>query len=100
MPEVDEPHEDVRIHGTSVPVIGPGHTFGSVTDKISELVLRRRTPVYWFIGFALAFMLAQVLLITITVLVFKGIGIWSQCSGRLAFDIINFSGGRHRQPER
>ncbi len=91
MPEVDEPHEDVRIHGTSVPVIGPGHTFGSVTDKISELVLRRRTPVYWFIGFALAFMLAQVLLITITVLVFKGIGIWgNNVPVGWAFDIINF----------
>ncbi|MBA3765792.1 MAG: polysulfide reductase NrfD [Acidobacteria bacterium] len=91
MPEVEQPHDDVRIHGTSVPVIGPGHTFGSVTDKISELVLRRRTPVYWFIGFALAFMLAQVLLITITVLVFKGIGIWgNNVPVGWAFDIINF----------
>ena len=91
MPEVDQPHDDVRIHGTAVPVITPGHTFASVTDKISALVLKRRTPVYWFIGFALAFMLAQVLLITITVLVMKGIGIWgNNVPVGWAFDIINF----------
>jgi Ni/Fe-hydrogenase subunit HybB-like protein len=91
MQEVDQPHDDVRIHGTAVPVIKPGHTFASVTDKISALVLKRRTPVYWFIGFALAFMLAQVLLITITVLVLKGIGIWgNNVPVGWAFDIINF----------
>lgn len=91
MAEVDQPHDDVRIHGTTVPVIQPGHTFASVTDKISALVLRRRTPVYWFIGFALAFMLAQMLLITITYLVFKGIGIWgNNVPVGWAFDIINF----------
>jgi Ni/Fe-hydrogenase subunit HybB-like protein len=91
MQEVDQPHDDVRIHGTAVPVIKPGHTFASVTDKISALVLKRRTPVYWFIGFALAFMLAQVLLITITVLVMKGIGIWgNNVPVGWAFDIINF----------
>jgi Ni/Fe-hydrogenase subunit HybB-like protein len=91
MADVDEPHKDLRIHGTAVPVIEPGHTFASVTDKISSLVLRRRTPVYWFIGFALAFMLTQVLLITITYLVFKGIGIWgNNVPVGWAFDIINF----------
>ena len=91
MSEVDQPHDDVRIHGTAVPVIGPGHTFASVTDKISALVLRRRTPVYWFIGFALAFMLAQVLLITISYLLVKGIGIWgNNVPVGWAFDIINF----------
>jgi molybdopterin-containing oxidoreductase family membrane subunit len=91
MADVEQPHDDVRIHGTSVPVIQPGHTFGSVTDKISSIVLRRRTPVYWFIGFALAFMLTQVLLITITYLVFTGIGIFgTNIPVGWAFPIINF----------
>jgi hypothetical protein len=30
------------------PVIEPGYTFGSVTDKISAIVLTRRTSAGWF----------------------------------------------------
>ena len=26
-------------------IIAPGHTFGSVTDKIASIVLARRTPI-------------------------------------------------------
>jgi Ni/Fe-hydrogenase subunit HybB-like protein len=90
MQEVDEPHDDVRMHLTS-PVIEPGHTFASVTDKISSLVLKRRTPIAWFIGFAISFALAQVLLLTIAHLVTTGIGIWgNNVPVGWAFDIINF----------
>ena len=39
---VDLPHDD--IHVTPNPVIEPGHTAASVTDKISALVLKRKTP--------------------------------------------------------
>ncbi len=39
------------------PVIGPGHTFASVTDKIASLVLTKRTPIGWFVGFAISFAL-------------------------------------------
>ena len=48
---IDNPHDDVRIHTTPA-VIEPGHTFGTVTDKISSIVLRKRTPVAWYIAFA------------------------------------------------
>ena len=37
-------------------VIAPGHTFESVTDSISSIVLTKRTTIGWFFGFALAFM--------------------------------------------
>ena len=37
------------------PVIGPGHTFASVTDKIASLVLTKKTPLGWFVGFAISF---------------------------------------------
>ena len=30
------------------PVIAPGHTFGTVTDKISAIVLTRKTPIGWY----------------------------------------------------
>src|SRR5205814_2048593 len=58
------------------PVIEPGHTFMTITDKISAIVLSRRTPLRWFIGFAVAFLLVMLLLWTIARLIFVGIGIW------------------------
>ena len=44
------------------PVIEPGHTFASVTDKISAIVLTQRTPRFWYVGFGISFMLVMVLL--------------------------------------
>ncbi|HYE66822.1 MAG TPA: NrfD/PsrC family molybdoenzyme membrane anchor subunit [Pyrinomonadaceae bacterium] len=91
MQEVDQPHDDVRMHLTTAPVIEPGHTFASVTDKISSLVLQRRTPIGWFIGFAVSFTLTMMLMLTITYLVLTGIGIWgNNVPVGWAFDIINF----------
>src|SRR5437764_4690596 len=58
------------------PVIEPSHTFMTITDKISAIVLSRRTPLRWFIGFAVAFLLVMLLLWTIARLIFVGIGIW------------------------
>jgi len=58
------------------PLISPGHTFGSVTDKISAIVLGRRTPAGWYIGFGAMFLLVIVLLVSLGYLVVKGIGIW------------------------
>ncbi|MCA1601419.1 MAG: polysulfide reductase NrfD [Acidobacteria bacterium] len=86
----NEPYTEGPPH-TTVPVVGPGLTFESVTDKISSLVLKRKTPLWWFIGFAVSFLLVQLLLLTITHLVFTGIGIWgNNVPIGWAFDIINF----------
>src|SRR6267142_2014742 len=72
-------------------VIGPGQTFASVTDKISSIALRRRTPIGWFIGAGISFMLAMMLFYTIGYLVLTGIGIWgNNIPIGWAFDIINF----------
>ena len=60
----------------SVPVIEPGHTFASVTDKISSIVLARKTPLFWTIGFAIGFLLTMGMLYAVGVLFFKGIGVW------------------------
>ena len=32
------------------PTIEPGHSFSTITDHISTIVLRRKTPFGWFIG--------------------------------------------------
>jgi len=73
------------------PFIEPGHTFASVTDKISSIVLQRRTPRGWFVGFTIAFALTMLLMTCLTRLVLKGTGIWgiNQPVG-WGFAIINF----------
>src|SRR5215469_3251824 len=58
------------------PVIVPGHTFGTVTEKISAIVLTRPATNGWFIGFGLAFMATMMLLFALGYLFLKGVGIW------------------------
>ena len=71
--------------------IKPGHTYGTVTDKISSIVLTRRTPAVWFLGASLAFGMVLVLVYSIAVLFAKGIGIWGlNVPVGWAFDITNF----------
>src|SRR5262245_30832831 len=57
-------------------VIAPGHTLSTVTDKITKIVLSRRTPRGWYLGFAGAFLLVLVLLASIAKLLVSGIGVW------------------------
>jgi Ni/Fe-hydrogenase subunit HybB-like protein len=73
------------------PIIGPGYTFSTVTDKISAVVLTRKTPIGWFIGFAISFSLMMLFLVSVTHLVLKGIGIWGINEPvAWGFDIVNF----------
>src|SRR5678815_2967103 len=55
---MDEPLQNER-----APVIEPGYTLGSVTDKISSIVLTRPTSNAWFVGFGVMFLLTIVLLL-------------------------------------
>src|SRR5918911_1631206 len=88
------PHDEVgTLDETITPaaVIGPGQTFGTVTDKISSIVLTKHTPRFWYIGAGVAFLGTVMLLSTITYLVLTGIGIWgNNIPVGWAFDIINF----------
>jgi molybdopterin-containing oxidoreductase family membrane subunit len=77
--------------GLPPPVIGPGHTYASVTDKISAIVLSRKTPVVWFVTFALAASAAAMMFGTIGYLFYMGIGIWGvNIPVGWGFDIVNF----------
>ena len=58
------------------PVIGPGYTLGSVTDKISAIVLTRPTSRGWYFGFFVSFTLLMILLYALAKLVIVGVGIW------------------------
>ena len=73
------------------PVLEPGHTFASVTDKISTIVLTRRVSTGWVVGFAIAFLLMMMLFYALAMLFLTGIGIWgNNIPVAWAFDIINF----------
>jgi Ni/Fe-hydrogenase subunit HybB-like protein len=73
------------------PVIGPGHTFATVTDKISSLVLTRKTPNWWLVGFGLTFMMTLMMLATMGGLFLIGIGLWGpNVPVGWGMDIINF----------
>jgi molybdopterin-containing oxidoreductase family membrane subunit len=73
------------------PVIGPGYTFASVTDKISAIVLTRPAPRGWWIGFLLTFALVMLLLYAITYLLAVGVGIWGiNIPVAWGFAIVNF----------
>ena len=76
---------------TQVPVIEPGHTYASITDKISSVVLTRKTPTSWFIGFSVGFLLLMVFLGSTGYLLIKGVGIWGINNPvGWGFAIINF----------
>src|SRR5450432_4189690 len=73
------------------PVIEPGHTFGTVTEKISAIVLTRPASNGWFIGFGVCFMLTMMMLYAIGYLFLKGIGIWGvTIPVGWGFAIVNF----------
>jgi len=75
----------------SQPLIAPGYTIGTVSDKISSLVLGHRTPTAWFVGFGLSFVLMTLLLYAIGYLVLVGTGIWGlNVPVAWGFAIINF----------
>jgi Ni/Fe-hydrogenase subunit HybB-like protein len=77
--------------GDSLPVIEPGHTFGSITDKISSIVLTGRTPWFWYVGFGLSFILVLVLFFCIAAVITIGVGLFGiMIPVAWGFDIVNF----------
>jgi len=73
------------------PILDPSQTFGSVTDKISNIVLTRKTGRGWLIGFGIGFILVVIMLYSIAVLLIRGIGIWGvNIPVAWGFAIVNF----------
>ena len=77
--------------GRSVPVIEPGYTFATITDKISSIVLTRPTSNGWLVGFGVCFLITMLLLYAIGYLFVRGIGIWGvNIPIGWGFAIVNF----------
>jgi len=73
------------------PLIEPGHTLASISDKIGGVVLDTRTPLTWFIVVSIGFMIMGGLGMAITWLLIKGTGIWGvNIPVGWGFAIINF----------
>jgi Ni/Fe-hydrogenase subunit HybB-like protein len=86
MPNPDPASRDAR------PVfIAPGHSFATITDKISSIVLTQKFSAGWLAGLAVSSALAGLLLVSVGYLFTKGIGIWgNNIPVGWAFDITNF----------
>ncbi|RMD85941.1 MAG: hydrogenase [Candidatus Dadabacteria bacterium] len=73
------------------PILAPGHTFQTVTDKISAVVLEGKTPWGWWLGFAIAFSGLMMMLVSATYLFAWGVGVWGvNIPVGWGFAIINF----------
>src|SRR5574340_409996 len=73
------------------PVLEPGHTFGTITDKISSIVLTRRVSPGWLLGFGIGATCAGILLAAISYLFAVGVGIWGiDIPVAWGFAIVNF----------
>ena len=72
-------------------VLGPGYTYGSVTDKISAIVLTRKAGPRWYIAFGITFLLVMVLTTAVGYLLACGVGIWGvNMPVAWGFAIVNF----------
>jgi len=73
------------------PFLAPGHSYASVTDKISSIVLVEGTRKGWWMGFALAFALFMVFNMAVAYLLYIGVGIWGiNIPIAWGFAIVNF----------
>ncbi len=80
-----------RLLPGQAPVLVPGHSLGTISDKIVSIVLRRPITLGWTIGFLIAFGLLNMLGLAIGYLLFRGTGIWGiNIPVGWGFAIINF----------
>ncbi|MBP1464677.1 polysulfide reductase NrfD [Candidatus Chloroploca sp. M-50] len=71
----------------------PGETYTSMTQKIGDvpLVSPLKTPKGWLIGFSISFVLLMIFLMSVTWLLFRGVGVWGiNVPVAWGMDIINF----------
>jgi molybdopterin-containing oxidoreductase family membrane subunit len=74
-----------------VPVLTPGQGYTSITDKLTSIVFTSHTPMAWFGFVAVGFTLVMGLMVSLTYVVLKGIGVWgNNIPVGWAFPIINF----------
>ena len=75
-----------------LPIMAEGQSYGSITDKISQIVLEKKHPrLAWWGLFLAGFAGTQLLILSLTYLIVKGVGIWGiNVPVAWGFAIINF----------
>ena len=82
--------EPGRSYTDEVPVLAPGHTYRSVTDKITDVVFNR-TPKGWYFGLAVTLAFVFLLMSSVGYLFARGVGVWGvNIPVAWGFGIINF----------
>src|SRR5947209_3970121 len=73
------------------PVLGSGLTLGTVTDKITGVVLTQRAPLPWYLGVLIGLGGSGLLAMAVTYLFYRGVGIWGiNIPVAWGFAIVNF----------
>ncbi|HEX2918129.1 MAG TPA: hydrogenase, partial [Edaphobacter sp.] len=93
MKQIPEQHTPLRerLLPGQAPVLGEGHSFGTITDKIVSIVLRRPVTLGWVGGLLIAMGFLNVLTFAIIYLLYRGVGIWGlMIPVAWGFAIINF----------
>ncbi|MBV9623331.1 MAG: polysulfide reductase NrfD [Acidobacteria bacterium] len=82
---------EVEVGEQKAPVIQPGHTYASITEKIGAIVLRRPLTNGWLLGMVICFIILQWFLLAVCYLFYKGVGIWGvNIPIGWGFAIVNF----------
>src|SRR5689334_2607477 len=77
--------------GNASPVIAAGESFVSVSEQISNIVLTRKTPLFWWSTFAVGLALLGCFVVAIYYLLFVGVGMFGiQNPIAWGFAITNF----------
>ena len=83
--------EEISVRHGRPPVMAPGHTFATITDKISSIVLTKPVSLGWLMGVGLASLWAFILLFAVSYLFYQGVGIWGvNMPVAWGFAIVNF----------
>jgi molybdopterin-containing oxidoreductase family membrane subunit len=70
------PDEELRSLGLAPQYVPAGHTFTSITEKISAIVLSREVRPWWTMLMVISTLLLALFAGTVIYLLFKGVGIW------------------------
>src|SRR5436189_4816327 len=83
--------KELRQYGLAPQYTPSGQDFTSLTDRISSLVLDRRTRPGWLVLFGISNLLLLAFVVTVLYLLIKGVGIWGlNIPVAWCFDITSF----------
>lgn len=92
-PATEKQSEALRAYApyAPAPIVLPGETYESVTSRIADICLQRKTPNGWIFGFVIAASIWFMMMFSIAWLLYWGIGTWgNNIPVGWAFGIINF----------